>query len=408
MDIAVVNILRIGDILQTVPLLKILSKNNNLTLVCDNIGIDFLSDIIPNITFLKIDIKVSLRLSLSSSLFDFMKLFSQNEFDLVYNLNSNELSYFISQYLGKKIIGPIYELGGIVNDLRFDFLFRTSDDRSIFPINLSDLYLSYCRDQNYKAQEDSEKNGYVVLNIDTGAEVRNLPIDFLKQLTEVLSKKFPVYLTGLDQDKGDKISADLSSVINYAGRTSYYELAELVRKSSLVISADTSTIHLAAIYNKNIIGLYNVSAYIYQTAPISGKFYGFHTKRSCYPCSEEFQPCGNLACMKDFDVDRISKAACDILNNSENIDCDFSTKMDNDAGLLIVNGDKELKNINLIIKFLLYKNSNIINFVDQYSEFWNNIIFLLRNMSFLSVNELLQYSKQNKKLNRIFEIFLSH
>ena len=182
MNIAVINLLRIGDVFQTIPLLLWLKKKYyhtdeidksfSLVLVSDNLDVDVISDLSIVNEVIKIDYRQILS-SLSSSGIDNLPTFTstlidlpKNKFDIVFNLGTNQISCLISDYilsdkLDSKIIGPIYsdkhlyagdyltENNLILNN-QFKYLFESSINKDLSIINLAEIYLSFAFDSDFK------------------------------------------------------------------------------------------------------------------------------------------------------------------------------------------------------------------------------------------------------------------
>lgn len=107
---------------------------------------------------------------------------------------------------------------------------------------------------------------YVVIHPGSKGSARDLPIDRILQIPEMIINNHPDYkivLTGIPQEKPitqlfKEIYKD--KVIDLAGELSLRELMIVIDKSSLFISNSTGPIHIAGALNKNIIGFYPNSA----------------------------------------------------------------------------------------------------------------------------------------------------
>ena len=192
MNIAVINLLRIGDVFQTVPLLLWLknfldhnrnTENNRLVLISDHLDIDILKkesivDDIIKIDYRKILSVIGSRINSDftnkeqisiSNFFSFSKDLSDlpfNNFDKVFNLGTNHIGSIIAEYIlssdkkGSEIIGPLYDKkrSHLKNNLltennlslnrQFKYLFEISSYKDLSVVNLAEIYLSFLVDSN--------------------------------------------------------------------------------------------------------------------------------------------------------------------------------------------------------------------------------------------------------------------
>jgi len=120
--------------------------------------------------------------------------------------------------------------------------------------------------------KDSNKIN-VLVNISAGNKIRHWENEKWIELINEISGKADVLLTGYERDKEDlkyiKERASKNNVRLISGR-GIPELAEIIRQCKLVISPDTSIIHLASGFNIPVIGLYNnVEWNLEKFAPLS-------------------------------------------------------------------------------------------------------------------------------------------
>ncbi|MBV9887505.1 MAG: glycosyltransferase family 9 protein [Acidobacteria bacterium] len=71
-----------------------------------------------------------------------------------------------------------------------------------------------------------------------------------------------------DRDLCEKVTAASRLAIpNFAGRTTIPEMAALLARSDLLVSADTGAVHVAAAVGTTVVGLYGATAWFTETAP---------------------------------------------------------------------------------------------------------------------------------------------
>ncbi len=123
-----------------------------------------------------------------------------------------------------------------------------------------------------------------------------------------------VLITGGAQD-ADRAQA-LKDIIgdralNCAGNFNILQTAELLKYSRLLISNDTGVVHIAALLNIPVVG-------IYSSWQIRGRWYPYgknhiviRKEPACHTCFKDY--CGHLTCLKMISVDDVCKAVTQIL-----------------------------------------------------------------------------------------------
>ncbi|PID27025.1 MAG: hypothetical protein CR982_07565 [Candidatus Cloacimonadota bacterium] len=365
MKVCVVNLLRLGDLLQSLPLIEELSKRERVTFFIPKLNVlSFLKEIV-DCEIVELDIDGLLECSKTLNFDRFSYLLGKDRastFDYAINLNSFELSFYISSFFGKKVLGVTYDDRKIIKDKQFSLLFNSADNRKKAPINISQLYLSYLENiENIPVAKNSRSIKNIVINVNTGSSIRNFPNSFYINLIENLKRDYNLFLVGTDIDKGNEIYSpftEFENIENLTGKQSLKELYQLLVSSDLLISPDTATIHMAARTEIKILGLYNISAYYFQTAPFSDAII-YIPNRGCYPCNEDFQPCGNRECMWDYSGFKVAEIVrkFDTIPGSERL---IRQRRFSDGSLVFEGGNSEEKSLNnlLVSKFLRDKSGS--------------------------------------------------
>jgi ADP-heptose:LPS heptosyltransferase len=111
----------------------------------------------------------------------------------------------------------------------------------------------------------------VALNPGASEAARCWPAENFARLAEALSAAgFVPLLVGApsDRDTCEKIAAAARVAIpNFAGRTTIPEMATLLARCDLLVSSDTGAAHLAAAVGTTVVGLYGATACFAETAP---------------------------------------------------------------------------------------------------------------------------------------------
>lgn len=285
MKVLVFQIGKIGDTILTSPLFANLKKffpECKLTVLCSPFNKDLIS-VDPFIdNFLVYDKKITSTLKILFKLrlthFDYW-IDIKNEY-------SSTSTYFL------KICTPQLSLGFNVG-------------KNVFDINLFDFitgyhYIDYAtapfgfllKENKIKNEliktpyfiiPDSIQGKYnhlrndkptVLLNLSSDSFARRWNFRNWKELIEYISEKeFDIILTSLPEEKSQWI--ELLEETNYPNvyyvdAVTIFEFAELIKTVDILISPDTSAIHIASCFNKPVVSLYNnVQWNINKFAPLS-------------------------------------------------------------------------------------------------------------------------------------------
>lgn len=183
--------------------------------------------------------------------------------------------------------------------------------------------LDYFIPEEHKVKDEdipfSHSQGYVALVIGAAHNTKKLPMHKIKALAGEL--EFPIILLGgkEDADAGNEIaSVDTVKIYNACGKFSLHESADLVRRSSLVITHDTGMMHIAAAFKKQILSVWGNTVPAFGMTPYRTSYDVFEVKGLwCRPCSKtgfEKCPLGHFKCMEKQEMPLIAQRALDILN----------------------------------------------------------------------------------------------
>ena len=160
----------------------------------------------------------------------------------------------------------------------------------------------------------SEKDVLVILHAGTSQNfsLRRWPAEYFIRLADLLIEHLGVkiYFTGEQAEKnlvvrimnGIPHKKDIS---NLCGKMSFLEFSDLIKRSDLVVSADTSSIHIASYFSVPVAGLYGPNTPALY-GPWGEKSIFFYEKLPCSPCITNYNakinkcahPEGAGTCMK--------------------------------------------------------------------------------------------------------------
>jgi len=131
---------------------------------------------------------------------------------------------------------------------------------------------------------------YIVIVVGGGHYTKQIPIGIIQQIIDSLNCSIMLLGGSEDVVKANQLKiSGKKNCINFVGKLSVNESAEIIRNSSLVVSSDTGLMHIAAAFNKKIISVWG------NTVPEFG-MYPYNSKENstifevkglkCRPCSK--------------------------------------------------------------------------------------------------------------------------
>ncbi|MGN6803678.1 MAG: glycosyltransferase family 9 protein [Ginsengibacter sp.] len=159
----------------------------------------------------------------------------------------------------------------------------------------------------------SHTHGFVAIVIGAAHNTKKLPVEKLKEL--VVKIKLPIVLLGGKDDfeNGEKIAEDDPvKIYNACSKFSLNESADIIRKSSLVVSHDTGLMHIAAAFKKKTLSVWGNTVPSFGMFPYQTEYEIFQVNKLwCRPCSKTgFSKCplGHFKCMNKQSLDEIAKS----------------------------------------------------------------------------------------------------
>jgi ADP-heptose:LPS heptosyltransferase len=245
-------------------------------------------------------------------------------YDLAVNLSHDEFSvYFLYMLNAEKNIGiSITREGAIIsNDEMISYMFSAVKNRKVSVLNLVDIYERALKSKDTaevnvnKIYLDTEgknsearsilkeygiENGDTVVSFAIGAStpLKKWRYDYFAELAKLLlnhNSKIKIVLLGADYDveAGNYIETEAADrrLINLTGKTSVSDLVFLVKRSSLLITHDTGTMHIGTALGTKLIVIYTGNVGFLETGPYAEGQLLVVPDIDCFPC--DF----NLKCM---------------------------------------------------------------------------------------------------------------
>ena len=337
-NILILNLTRMGDLIQSTPLLKGLKAaypQARLTLVVGSEFAEFskrLPAIDERVVFDLKQFNDPRRESLRSwvpvyrYLEEVLNDLADRGFDLVINLSHSKLSAFMIAYLGiPDIRGFCCNEAGerMTQHPWLQYFFTEPFNRAYNTFNLVDIF---CRgggltpggegveiktlpEDHLKARKILAEHGIgpdeLVVGIQAGSSLkgRRWPAARFGELADRLAVRLKarILLFGVasESELASQILATMKHkdrVVDLTGKTDIGALIGLVQRCRYLVTNDTGTMHIAAALGVRIVGLFFAHAHPPETGPYAGGHLIFQAHLPCAPCSYGVE-CNHIICI---------------------------------------------------------------------------------------------------------------
>jgi len=344
--ILILNLTRMGDLIQSTPLISGLRKKNPDAHISLVVSSDFeaFSHRIPHVNQ---RIVFNLRqfndsvankgvswVHLYKYFENFLNNLRKDKYDLVINLSHSKLSALMVKYLGiKEFRGFMCNPEGdrITQHPWLQYFFIEPFNRLYNSFNLVDIFTrggDVQPDQNgvqillFDQDKDSvqhwepelKKNDpSVVVGIQAGASIKGRcwpPGYFAKVADEMIEHmNAKIILFGVESETlvAEEIVQMMrrgDQVLNLTGQTSIPQLVGMLSQCEYLITNDTGTMHIAAALGVRIVGLFFAHAHPFETAPYAEGNIIFQARIPCAPCSYGVE-CNDIVCVRNVLPDHV-------------------------------------------------------------------------------------------------------
>ena len=338
-NILILSLTRMGDLIQTTPLIQGLRQkypNSKITLMVSS-DFENATSLIPDIDesitfnlrqFEKLDnwedeSWVKIYRYLESKLNDIRS----KSYDMLVNLSHSRFSALMVYYLKvKNVIGFHCNNSGdrMTGHPWMQYFGTEPFNRSFNEFNLVEIFSRsggidptgkeiqvteskyYFSDDEFVTTlfNDAKNNLIIGFQIGSSLENRRWSTASFAKLADLLVEKLNarIFLFGVASESKSakemmRLSNKKNSIIDLTGKTDLNQLAELLKGCSYLITNDTGTMHLSAALKTKVIGLFFAHAHPFETAPFSSGHLIFQARISCAPCSYGVQ-CNNIVCVE--------------------------------------------------------------------------------------------------------------
>ncbi|MGA2938572.1 MAG: glycosyltransferase family 9 protein [Syntrophobacteraceae bacterium] len=334
--ILIIQLTRMGDSVQTLPVLKLLKRQrtgSNVTLLCvkEFSGIFSRTPFFDRLVALPaVDVAPMRDRVAFQRLSDYPELFE--EYDSVINLTHHWAGGFfccIARGISKSGLVNSDNPIGQVKSGQAKYLFASQKCRIENLFNIVDLHsamagLSLEPVQGYMHINENEvrdgdalllqnglrkKGRLIAFQLGANMIHRAWPPERFAALANRLLRRREIEIvllgTGGEKELAQAMQSHLEfPVIDLVGKTGISELPGVLKQCSILVSNDTGTIHLAAAAGVGTVGLFFSTAYFAETAPYGAGHAVLQSELPCSPCHVG-QMCDNPICRDAITVDAV-------------------------------------------------------------------------------------------------------
>jgi len=348
MKALVINTTRMGDLIQSTPLMQALqSKGYEVTLLYSD-GFEGIATMLAGVDRLvpfSLVEAVNPLLLQGNNFLNSYKFLSklltglrEESFDLVLNATHSAYSALVTAIIAGKDVSS-----GLTSDCRGKQLncnewgryYLTSQScRESNRFNLVDIHrmmagvpkafpvrLDIPPSTHIKADEllgELKSGNAKLIGIVPGASTaeKTLPVESFAAVIELLKETLPVEVVIFGAKSESIVAENLAKLLpeslNLCGKTDVATLAALISRCDLLISNDTGPMHVAAAVGTTVVEISLGSALASETAPYGEGHYVIESRALCHPCLPRMH-CTHFSCGKNIPPRIISLVALEAL-----------------------------------------------------------------------------------------------
>jgi ADP-heptose:LPS heptosyltransferase len=342
----VIQLARLGDFLQTTPLLAALGGPDvlvtpaqaPLALACRHRGQVMILDPATLEDAARAAEPDRLRLARLEGI---LRPLWQEPIAEIYNLNLSALCASVAAGWPKaKQHGWRWAEGRLRGEDWSPFMMGMVADRRLTRLHLTDILASYAAPQgpplqrlDHQVSQTARQRAagllpsgrpLVALQLGANNDLRRWPINSFAALAKgLMSQGASLVLVGSSRERvlGRRLKRELGqageAICDLMGRTDISTLAAVLEVSDLIISADTGSLHLATAVGARVLALYMGPAQVHETGPYGHGHLVLQARDKCGPCQESSPICqGKAPCRKLITSQAVLKASMALLQGA--------------------------------------------------------------------------------------------
>ncbi|RMG58898.1 MAG: glycosyltransferase family 9 protein [Deltaproteobacteria bacterium] len=353
MNILILNMTRMGDLIQTTPIIHEAKKRNprcHITLVVGEAFAEICSFIegvdrvlpfpMGRIHRLLKDGEIVRGYALLREVLD---VINEREYDLLVNLTHSRVSAILMTLIRKRrVVGiSIDSEGNAVFLGQWQRYFMNIVPNRLYnPFNICDLHLFMagfgpCGEGLFlRTPEEFEKRAdkilrsigvdgrEKILGIHPGASTEKKRwgaenFSFVAREAAKRGVRVVVFGSSGEKDLCERIVRDSGEgAISLAGKTTLGELVALIERCSLLLTNDTGPLHIATAVGTKAVEISLGEAYFRETGPYGEGHYVFEASISCHPCPFR-EGCSHMTCRQFVRPEAVWKVVSSLLDGEE-------------------------------------------------------------------------------------------
>ncbi len=341
--ILIINIARMGDMIQTSPLVTSLKEESDsgaeITMLVSEAfveaasairGIDYL---IPLPFKAIVEPLITPEGGMNGSFAILRKLadgLRDQQYDLVLNITHTHFSSVIASLVeGKESVGLNLDEEGfrIVKGAWANYYFNSCLNRNFNRFNLVDLHCKVggvkstghlefvLRDEaranagNFLESQKLVNKSLIGVIPAASTPEKAYPVEAFAKVVAMIKERVcitPVIFGAVgDADLGEKFCQLTPGTVNLMGKTDVHTLAAMLEKCELVLTNDTGPMHVATAVGTRVIDISLGSALSHETAPYGEGHIVIEPRLSCYPCHPKMR-CSHMSCHNEVSLESVA------------------------------------------------------------------------------------------------------
>lgn len=330
MTFLIIRLSSIGDIILTSPLIRVL-RNKYPDARIDYLTLSHFSNLVEYNYHL-------------NNIYKYSKNFSKNQFnkfienildsnkndkyEFVIDLQNNSRSHTISKRIGKRVLEfkkrRLYKLGLVYLKMKISQyqlipdLYIETVKELLVPSDKNGLELWLEKNYNekeYKVNKNSNSR-LIIIAAGSAHRTKQYPATKFIELIKQIKRNFDYNIALIGGETDKQICSEIQDALdfeieNYAGKLSLLETAEKIDSSLLVISNDSSAVHIASARGIPVIVIYGSTVPELGFVPYKVPYRIIELKMKCRPCSHIGKskcPKGHFNCVNLIDNNDIISA----------------------------------------------------------------------------------------------------
>lgn len=341
--VLVLQMCRLGDILQTTPMLRGIRREHpdaEITLVLHDV---FRDVPVPAHLYDRLVIFPYGRLAQTMSaarhewrreverLRDWVRELGETPFDLVLNLTHSDLAGLLTSMIPARAIS-----GGLVAPDRtrvvrgpwMTYFWASQSARAQGAFNLVDVHnyaagvasdglplemavpdRAHAKMGEWLSARGLGERRIVAVQMGASEERKRWPAEQVAEaLNRVPASLADVVMVGAADERHlvERAQSRLTRPVHVAlGETSITELAALLKRSALLLTNDTGTMHVATAMGTRIVDLSTGNVFVHETAPYGEGHFVLEPRMACFPCTAG-STCHHFQCREAFTPDDVA------------------------------------------------------------------------------------------------------